>query len=58
MAMTATVLALGAAGDKAAIGLIEKGIVNRDHVKLLNTTSKDIPDFFVHFVLSYWRGLW
>ena len=44
MAMTATVLALGAAGDKAAIGLIEKGIVHRDHVKLLNTTSKDIPD--------------
>ena len=44
MAMTATVIALGAAGNKAAIRLIEKGIVPRDHVKLINTTSKDIPD--------------
>lgn len=33
-----------AAGNKAAINLIEKGIVDKDHVKLLNTTSKDLPD--------------
>lgn len=44
MAMTATVIGIGACGNKCAIALIEQGVVDRDHVKLLNTTSKDVPD--------------
>ena len=36
-----------AAGGKAAIALIEQGIIDKDHVKLLNTTSKDIPDKYI-----------
>ena len=44
MAMTATVYGVGAAGNKAAIDLIEQGVVSREYVKLLNTTNKDIPE--------------
>lgn len=35
---------IGAAGNKAAINSIEKGIVSRDDVYLINTTTKDIPE--------------
>ena len=42
--MKMTVFGLGAAGNKACIALIESGVVDKDHVKLLNTTSRDIPD--------------
>jgi len=45
--MTATVLGLGACGNKAAIRLMELGIVDKSHVKLLNTTSKDVPDLYL-----------
>lgn len=39
-----TVFGVGAAGNKAAINLIEKGVIAPEYVKLLNTSSKDIPD--------------
>lgn len=39
-----TVFGVGAAGNKAAIELIKNGIVDVEHVKLLNTSSKDIPE--------------
>lgn len=42
--MQATVFGIGAAGNKAAIALIEQKVVDREYVKLINTTSKDIPD--------------
>ena len=45
--MTATVFGVGQAGNKAAIRLMELGIVDKSHVKLLNTTSKDIPDTYL-----------
>ena len=50
-----TVFGVGAAGNKAAINLIEKNIISKEYVKLLNTSSKDIPeqyknsDIFVPF---------
>lgn len=44
MAMTATIVASGQAGNNAAIALIEAGVVERDHVRLLNTTDRDVPE--------------
>jgi len=50
-----TIFGVGAAGNKAAINLIENGIVAPEYIKLLNTSSKDIPeeyknsDIFVAF---------
>lgn len=41
--MNAKVIGIGAAGNKAAICLIEKEIVLRKDVLLLNSTLKDIP---------------
>ena len=38
------IFGIGAAGNKAAVNLIEKGIVSKEYVRLLNTTPKDIPD--------------
>ena len=37
---------IGAAGNKAAINAINKGIITKDDVYLINTTTKDIPDEF------------
>ena len=41
--INAKVIGIGAAGNKAAIRLIEKDIVNRDEVVLFNSTLKDVP---------------
>lgn len=41
--MKAKVIGIGAAGNKAAINLIEKNIIPRESVKLFNSTLKDIP---------------
>lgn len=38
------VIGIGAAGNKAAIQLIEDGILDKHHVMLLNSTMKDIPE--------------
>lgn len=42
--MKAKVIGIGAAGNKAAITLIEKEVVARNDVMLLNSTLKDIPN--------------
>ena len=42
--MQMTIFGIGAAGNKAAITLIENEIVDRAHVKLMNTSVKDIPE--------------
>jgi len=44
MSMTATVIGIGSAGGKAVINLIEKNIIAEDYVKILNTTSMDVPE--------------
>lgn len=41
---TASVIGIGAAGNKAAISLIENGVIKRDKVMLVNSTIKDIPE--------------
>ena len=38
------IIGTGAAGNKAAISLIEKNGFNKDFVTLINSTPKDIPD--------------
>ena len=54
MSLKTKVIGIGAAGNKAAISVIENGILSRESVLLLNTTRKDIPieyqqDEFVEF---------
>ena len=46
MSMETMLFGIGAAGNKAAIEVIEEGILPIDRVKLLNTTSKDIADVY------------
>lgn len=38
------VLGVGAAGNKAALALYQNDVIQEHHIKLLNTTLKDIPD--------------
>jgi hypothetical protein len=42
--MKINLFGVGAAGNKAAIRVLEKGILDDKHVKLLNTATEDIPD--------------
>lgn len=44
MSMNIKVIGLGAAGNKAAIKLIEKGILDQTDVLLMNTTLQDLPN--------------
>lgn len=41
--LNAKVIGIGAAGNKAAIALIENGVIAKEAVVLLNTTLKDVP---------------
>lgn len=42
--LNAKVIGVGAAGNKAAIHLIEKGLFQRESILLLNSTLKDVPN--------------
>jgi len=42
--VTATIIGCGGCGNKAAIALLENKVIDMDHVRLLNTTSRDVPD--------------
>ena len=42
--MNLSIIGIGAAGNKASINLIEKGIIGKENIHLLNTTLKDIPE--------------
>lgn len=44
--LKAKVIGVGAAGNKAAIHLIEKKILDRNNVLILNSTLKDVPDLY------------
>ena len=37
-------LGIGAAGNKAALQLLEDGVLQQQQIKLLNTTTRDIPE--------------
>ena len=41
--MTSTVIGCGAAGTKALITLIEKGVVSRNSAHIVNSTLRDVP---------------
>lgn len=43
-----TIFGCGAAGNKAAITAVETGVIPADHIRLLNTTSKDIPEQYAN----------
>ena len=42
--MNLSIIGIGAAGNKASINLIEKGIIGKENIHLLNTTLKDIRE--------------
>ena len=44
-------IGLGAAGNKMAINLVEKGIVDLDDIKLINSTLKDIPTKYKEYAI-------
>ena len=46
------VIGSGAAGNKAAIYLIEKGIIPKENVLLINSTLKDIPEEYREFAVQ------
>ena len=46
--MDVVVLGVGAAGNKAVVSLMENGIIDTDHAKLLNTSVKDLPERYVN----------
>ena len=53
MALKCGVIGLGAAGNKAAIALIESGVCTQTDVILLNRTLKDLPDRYTEIALEF-----
>ena len=51
--MKAKVIGIGAAGSKAAINLIEKGIMERKDVILINSTIGDVPIEYRDIAIKY-----
>ena len=51
MALKCGVIGLGAAGNKAAIALIESGVCTQTDVILLNSTLKDVPNRYKEIAL-------
>ena len=41
--LKAKFIGIGAAGNKAVINLVEKGVVDKKDIRLLNSTTRDIP---------------
>lgn len=53
MSLKAKVLGVGAAGNKAAITLIEEHVVDPKQVVLLNTTLKDVPEKYTEYAVEF-----
>lgn len=53
MSLSAKVIGIGAAGNKAAINLIEKGIIDSKKILLLNSTLKDVPEKYKDFAIEF-----
>ncbi|MCK9198615.1 MAG: hypothetical protein M0P49_03340 [Bacilli bacterium] len=51
--MNAKVIGVGAAGGKAAISLIENGIMNIDDVLIINSTLKDVPEAYRSIAIQF-----
>lgn len=54
--MNIKVVAIGAAGGKAAINLIEKGVLSQDRIMILNSTLRDIPESYRHLATQLSGG--
>lgn len=59
MAMETILFGVGAAGNKAAITVLKLGILPEQRIKLLNTTTKDIPDEYKNsdMIVTFNSGL-
>ena len=57
--METMLIGLGAAGNKAAIAVVESGVLDTDHVKLANTTIQDIPEKYKNsdMIIKFSSGL-
>lgn len=53
MALKCKVIGIGAAGNKAAINLMKKNVVEKDKVLLLNSTKIDIPDDYKESAIEF-----
>jgi cell division GTPase FtsZ len=51
--LQAKVIGIGAAGNKAAIKLIEEGIMQTNDVLLLNSTLKDVPAAYKEYAIEF-----
>jgi len=51
--LQAKVIGIGAAGNKAAIKLIESGILETTDVLLLNSTLKDVPSAYKQYAIEF-----
>lgn len=51
--MLLKVLGVGAAGNKAAATLIDEDVLTKEHVKLLNTTLKDVPNNYKELAVQF-----
>jgi len=51
--LQAKVIGIGAAGNKAAIKLIERGIMQTNDVLLLNSTLKDVPAAYKEYAIEF-----
>lgn len=54
--LTAKVIGVGAAGNKAAIHLLKKGVLNPDQVLIINSTLKDVPPEFKDVAIEFGNG--
>lgn len=50
---TASVIGIGAAGNKAAISLIENRVIPREKTMLVNSTVKDIPQDYTDIAVKF-----
>lgn len=51
--MKAKVIGLGAAGNKAAVALIEAGVMEKKDVLLINSTLKDVPESYRSIAVEF-----
>lgn len=51
--MKIKVIGTGAAGNKAAVNLIEKGVLSQDKILLINSTLRDVPDDYRSLALKF-----
>jgi len=51
--LNAKVIGVGAAGNKAAIALIEKKILPDKNILLLNSTLRDVPEKYNEYAIEF-----